>query len=171
MVTVEASSAADEPWLTVEPVRIGDVPATPVLPNLYYLVRQDESPLMRVDFYAPADESSPFEAHHVWNDWVVLGLGCRVYMLHSKSQEVRQLILGSYFGYLWPDPEFLLVASAQHVFRVNALGDVLWRSPVVGVDGVVFKSVTVDFVTGKVEWDPPGRWRAFRLSTKSGEAA
>ena len=77
--------------------------------------------------------------------------------------------LGTYFGHLYPSEEFLLVASAERLFRIDPDGAVKWRSGELGIDGVIVDRVSDQGIEGSGEWDPPGGWRPFRISVESGK--
>ena len=84
--------------------------------------------------------------------------------------------LRTYFGYVYTASDFdqasdfLLIASAERVIRLNVDGTIAWTSDVVGIDGVVVNDVLGDVVTGEGEWDPPEGWRRFRLRLADGTA-
>jgi hypothetical protein len=61
------------------------------------------------------------------------------------------------------------VASAEHVHRYDLPAGLRWRSPSVGVDGVVIDRVATGFIYGVGEYDPPGGWRPFVLDLESGQ--
>jgi hypothetical protein len=159
----------EPPWTRMEPVRLGQVPIGVGTPNRFVAVESGEGPLLRVDLYQSSDECFAFEEVCVWSGFVVIGWGHRAYLVEPRTRAVSSLDLGSYFGHLYPVEQFLLVASAECLFRVEPDGSLLWRSDAVGIDGVVVDQVTDGIIGGKGEWDPPGDWRPFRVRLSTGQ--
>jgi hypothetical protein len=155
VIEIVETSSIDERWRSQVTVRLGHPTAGSSSADQYFLVSCDGRPALRIDYCRPPEESSPFQAHGSWRDWVVLGLGHRLYLVHVESRLVRDRLLGSYFGAMWLEEEFLLATSAERVFKLDPEGDVVWSSPPVGVDGVIVTSVTNGIVHGEGEWDPP----------------
>ena len=93
-----------------------------------------------------------------------------MYLVNLKSSAIRGIDLGSSFGSFWLGEDFVLVSSAERVFKLGTNGEILWRGSRVGIDGVAIDAVSGQTIEGRPHWDPPGGWRPFRLALQSGEA-
>jgi hypothetical protein len=171
MIRVAFLTTADTPWTRMEPIRIGRIPTGRGTPDRFVAVESDEGPVLRVDLYRSSDECFAFEEVCTWSDFVVVGWGHHVYLIAPQTRAVSALDLGSYFGHLYPTAAYLLVASAERLFRVEPDGSLLWRSDALGIDGIVVDHVADGIIRGKGEWDPPGGWQPFQVSLSSGQRA
>jgi hypothetical protein len=165
----ELRTTIDEPWTRMEPLRLGTVPAGRGTASAYVTVDSADGPLLRVDLYPEAEQFHAFSEALVWSRFLAIGWGHCLYLVRLGANEVSRLDLGTYFGYAYPEPEFLLVASAERLFRIGLAGGLEWRSDDLGIDGVIVDSITSELIEGQGEWDPPGGWRPFRVSVSSGK--
>ena len=62
----------------------------------------------------------------------------------------------------------MLIVAGCGLVRVEPDGHVRWRNNDLGLDGVVLDKVSEVSITGSGEWDPPGGWRSFQISTAKG---
>jgi hypothetical protein len=138
-------------------------------PDRFVVVESSEGPLLRVDLYGSGDECFAFEEVCLWSGFVVIGWGHRVYLVELRTRAVSSFDLGRYFGHLYPAAQYLLVASAECLFRIEPDGSLLWRTDVLGIDGVVVDQVADGVIRGQGEWDPPGGWRPFRVCLNTGQ--
>jgi hypothetical protein len=153
----------------MEPVRLGQVPPGRGTPDRFVVVESDDGPLLRVDLYRPSDECFAFEEVCLWSGFVVIGWGHQLSMVDLLTRAVLSVDLASYFGHMYPVEQYLLVASAESLFRIESDGSVLWRSDALGIDGVVVDQVAEGIVRGQGEWDPPGGWRPFEVNLGTGQ--
>ena len=154
--TVACCNAIAEPWITLEPVRIGRIPSGLGTPKLY-VTADLGTKRIRIDVYHPIEGcGGPFTEAIFWHNFVVIGCCQQLYLVPVDRGSVSAVDLDSYFGELYPNENFLLVASASRVLRVSLEGQLVWTSPEIGV------------IYGEGEWDPPGGWRPFSLSMVSG---
>lgn len=169
MMNVMLTTAIDTPWVNLDPVRIGEVPRTLGTPSRYVLVSSSETPVLRLDLYGPNDECAVFEEALLWEKHVVIGFGERLYFVELESLEFRDIKLEGYFGSTWQTPGRLFAASLEHVFCFDGSAELMWKSPQLGIDGVVIHDVANEVVHGSGEWDPPGGWKDFRISANDGK--
>ena len=169
---MEASfhTAIDLPWTKMDPVLLGQVPAGQPTPDRYLLVSEREVPRLRVDIYVDTEEARVFWDAVVWRNWLAVGFGDRAYLIGMLGQPTLFIPLGGYFGHLYPGDGHLLIASCDRLVCVDSLGEVVWTSVPLGIDGVIVNSVDGGIVTGEGEWDPPGGWLPFRLDAITGLA-
>ena len=135
----------------------------------------DDRALLRVDVYGDGDEETfTFQDAIVWRNRAFVGFGHRVYVIDPKKKAGSEILLGlgsgcGYFGAFYATQDYLLVASGESLLRLSPDGEVLWRAPDLGLDGVVVTSVENGTIQGEGEWDPPGGWRHFAARLDSGE--
>ncbi len=168
MLHVTLAQAIESPWTDVEPLRLGDVPTGLGTPDVFVKIEDDQSPVLRVDIYA-AVKSSPFRSAFIWCERVFVGYEHQLIVIDPWRRSGVSIDLGSYFGSFHSGDDYILVASAQHLFRVRRDGTVIWKSPTLGIDGVMVRTVYGDWVEGEGEWDPPGGWKPFTLRLDSGQ--
>ena len=164
--------ALDSPWTAMQPLRLGKVPSGLPTADLFVTVSDDDSALLRVDLYGDSsDDVFTFQDALVWHDHVFVGFGNRVYAIDPKKQSASEIYLGpllGYFGHFYASQGYLMVASGESLLRLAPDGTILWRTPNLGLDGVVVDSVENGVIQGRGEWDPPGGWRPFALRLDSG---
>lgn len=166
--TAELRHTIAEPWLSLAPVRVGDVPSGIGTPTRYVTVQAGQK-LLRIDVYPDREACHSFEEARVWRKAVVVGFGHSVFFVSLEDRSVKRIDLGGYFGSFHVDGDILLVASEALLFRLSSDGDVTWRSEELGIDGVMVDRIEDDCIHGQGEWDPPGGWRPFVVSLDSGE--
>ena len=149
------------------PLRLGKVPSGLGTADLFVTIQDDEAPILRVDLYA---DPSPFVKQDamIWGERGFVGFGNSVYIIAPKTQSGSAILLGSYFASFYATKEYLLVASGCGLLRFSAVGEVLWKTPGLALDGVVVKHVNENRVTGEGEWDPPNGCKPFVLRLDSG---
>jgi len=155
-------------WVRMPPLRLGKVPSGLGTADLFVTIEDDDTPILRVDLYA---DQSPFvkEDAVIWGERGFVGFGNSVYIIDPKTQSGSALRLGSYFADFYATKEYLLVASGCGLLRFSPVGDILWNTSGLALDGVIVKGVSEHRVTGEGEWDPPGGWKPFVLRLDSGE--
>lgn len=161
----------DLPWLGIPPARIGDILPGSGEPDMYILVSQDGKPVIRVDAYRNSDECYAFYGAVVWHGFLVIGWGHYAYLVEIESGAVTRHALGTYFGHIHANDEFLLITSGDRLRRIHSDGSLNWISARLGIDGVVISNVANGFISGDGEWDPPGGWQPFRISLETGQNA
>ncbi len=169
--TITWCNSIDALWLTMHPIRIGDIPAGLGAPLKYILLERDGQPAMRVDAYRNSNECFAFKDAIVWHSFLVVGWGDCVYLIQTETKSVTRHRLGAYYGHLYSYDAYLLIASCDRIWRINIDGSLGWKSEVLGVDGVRVLTVDNGVIFGEGEWDPPGGWRSFRIRLDSGQIA
>ena len=169
--TITWRETIDSPWIGMHPSRIGEVPAGLGTPDTYILLAQGEEPVLRVDAYPSSEECFAFNDAIIWHSFLVVGWGDSIYLIKIDTGAVTKQELGMYFGHLYADAEYLLVASGDRLWRIDRDGSLKWKTDVLGTDGVVVNDVTEGIISGDGEWDPPGGWQPFRIRLDSGQKA
>lgn len=165
---VALHSSLDPPWTALAPVHAGDVPSGRGTPSVYVTVEDDRGPLLRIDVHEHEPAPHAFEAAIAWSGFIVIGFGDRVHFVATRTQQSVTVPLSGYFGHLYPLDDRLLVADATCLRCFDPQGGVLWRSPALGIDGVIVSAVSEGIVSGQGEWDPPGGWEPFRVDLATG---
>jgi hypothetical protein len=165
-------SILDDKWAPLAPVKVGREAGGGAAPSRYVLVSSSGAPFLRVDLYESGEpECRAFEATELWAPWVVVGYGHWVHLISTESKQVTSFDLGAYFGHLYFFADCLFVASCDYVFRIAKDATLQWRSEQVGLDGVLVSEISSEQIEGSGEWDPPGGWRPFCISAKTGTSA
>ncbi len=170
MPSVALTSSIHGSVFDADPVRLGPVPpgVDPDPPDRFVCLREADDLLLRIDVYAQSDEAHCFEGAEAWMDFVVIGIGERLYLVHATTRQVIEHRLGSYFGHLYPSHSSLYVTSAEQAFSIGQDGKLLWVSETLGIDGVLIHEINANAIRGEGEWDPPGGWRPFAISSNTG---
>jgi hypothetical protein len=71
--------------------------------------------------------------------------------------------------HLYPAEQFLLIALASHLHRVDTAGLLQWTSECLGMDGVIVDEIAENLITGQGEWNPPGGWKPFQVNVHTGK--
>ncbi len=166
---VRLQTTLPAPWLTLPPMRIGQIPTGLGTPDVYALVQEEDELCLRIDLYASSSECFAFEEAIVWRNFIVIGYGSHVYLVETVSRQVFTYPLQDYFGHLYPAEQFLLVASSSHLLCLNKEGHLQWTSAQVGIDGVLVSDIEGDSIWGRGEWDPPGGWEPFQVNVHTGK--
>lgn len=169
MFRVELQNTVGDLWTNMEPIRVGPVPTGRGTPGVYLTIERDGEPFARVDAWPL--HGGPFVECLVWREYVALGWGRSLHLIDPVARDARSIDFEIYFRHLYPLAEKLLVASESDLTCLDVQRDLVWRSGRLGIDGVVVDRVVDDLVIGKGEWDPPGDWQPFRLSSRTGQAA
>ena len=178
---LEVTQTPDAAWSAVRRVAVGEASRQQGGPDSYVLVRVGGRPALRIDVYYPVDEYHLGAEAESWGGWIIVGFGARAALVSQDLASqgggaVREIALSDpaapdsfdYFCSLHSEAEYFFITSGQRVFRIGADGTLLWKSPAVGLDGVLVSSVAAGRVEGRGEWDPPGGWAPFTLSLESG---
>jgi hypothetical protein len=168
MFVASLSNSIDAVWLRLDPVRVGRVPVSLSTPDRYVTVTRDEQPVLRIDVYSYGPDCFAFEEAIGWRDLIVVGFGSHVHAIAIDDRSVATIELGSYFGRIYPNHDFMLLASGEHLFRLEPDRSVLWKSSDLGIDGIVVREVGPVVIRGEGEWDPPGGWKPFAISVADG---
>jgi hypothetical protein len=160
----------EDRWLRVDPVRVGGVPRGLGTPDRYVVVSDGDIPILRVDVYAYPQDCSPFEDALVWRDNLVIGFGSHVHVLGIANRAFCTVALYSYYGHLYPTPDYLLIASGDRLFRMQPDSSILWVSEFLAIDGVLVFDPGPPVIRGEAEQDPPGGWEPFAVSAEDGRA-
>ena len=168
---ITRSTTIDEPWIGIDPVRIGSESPGLGTPDMYIIVTpDDDDPLIRIDVYGyHGEETFTFSDAVEWGELIVIGYGHRLYMVNLHNRSSSALELQGYFGSFTIEGDCLIAASASNLYCFAHNGSLLWVSDELGIDGVVVTNVDKYTITGEGEWDPPGGWRPFTINANDGK--
>lgn len=170
MRTVTLSAAIEPLGPAVHQVRLGGDGDETGACERRVGVYDDDRLICCASLFCNDGEAHAFSDATVWGEWLAVGWAERLYLVALDGAVVIEHRLGSYFGYLYPTPGVLFVASAERVYRFSPEGTLAWRSEPVGLDGVIVHDIGSNTLEGSGEWDPPGGWRSFRLCATTGDA-
>jgi hypothetical protein len=158
----------EEPWTTMHPLRLGSVPTGLGTADDFLKISKDGHPFLRVDLYSNGSEHV-FDSELVWHGHIFVGYGDTIFVIDPELKVASTIPLEWYFGHFYSGDDYLLAACAQQLLRFAENGEILWKSPELGIDGVVVNSVANGLIKGEGEWDPPGGWKPFVLYFDSGK--
>ena len=98
-----------------------------------------------------------------------------MFVVDVRLRQVRRYPLHGCFGHLYDSGDLehlashisVLATSASEVLAFDRTGDLIWKQSDLGIDGVVLQRANTGWIEGEGEWDPPGGWRPFSLSSKT----
>ena len=151
------------------PIRLGAVPLGVSTPDLFALVALSGRPPLRLDLYR-AYESELYVRDEVlaWQDWIAVGFGYRVFLIHSQRRDVREIPIPLYFEAFRAAEDYLLILAGQGLVRIDLSGSVVWSNGDLAIDGVEVDTIEHGIICGRGEWDPPGGWRPIRVRLDTG---
>ena len=135
-------------WRSIRSTSIGGVSADA---DRYLLLSRDDQPVLRVDAHLKGGEYFAFQDAVVWYEWLVIGWGECVYLVDIHSALTVRHSLDMYFGSLYANDAYLLVASGNRLWRFRRDGSVQWSSVALGIDGVLVHDVSNDVIEGDGE--------------------
>jgi hypothetical protein len=164
-----------EPWVECDQVIVarGDIPESEVVASVSVAVASVL--VAQVDILASAGQSC-FRSLRSIDSLVYIGFGQFVFIVDVYLRKVRRYPLNGYFAYLYDSGDLehldshisVLATSASEVLAFDRTGDLIWKQSDLGIDGVVLQRADAGRIDGEGEWDPPGGWRPFSLSSKNG---
>jgi hypothetical protein len=163
---------------SIEPIKLGEVPANDRIPDELVFVDVEGGPQMRLHIFLPELEYHLKTMAVTWSHWIVIGFAHRVVLV--SRDDCRQVTVSltddnqpqsfDYFCQIECDSKSLLVTSGRRIFRIDGDGRVLWKSKELGVDGVLIHDVGADgIIYGAGECDPPDGWVDFKVSLETGQ--
>jgi len=155
-------------WVTMPPLRLGNVPSGLGTAGLFVTIEDDDAPILRVDLYA---DQSPFVKQDamIWGERAFVGYGNSIYIIDPLRKSGSTFRLGSYFANFYATKDYFLVASDRGLLRFSPVGEVLWKTSSLALDGVIVRCVDEGRITGEGEWNPPSGSKPFVLRLDSGE--
>lgn len=169
---IEWRTVIDQPWLEMDPVRVGAIPSGLGTADQYILLSDESRPLLRVDAYGDSELCQPFSHSMVWRGFLVIGWGACVYLIDIVSREVTECPLEEHEWYcsaIHAGDDYLLAASNERLYRLAPDGSLVWCSERVAIDGIIIDSVEAGVIKGQGECDPPDGWRDFAIYLDTGQ--
>lgn len=157
----------DRPWLALPPRRVGAVPPGLGTPDYFVLIGTDDAPRMRIDVYRGQASGFLVDIYEMETS-VIVGFGDDIVVVPYADEPPRMRSLHAYFMRFYEGDGFVLAVSGQDVTRIDGDGTIAWQSDLVALDGVVIERIEHGVIHGQAEWDPPGGWRPFSISTETG---
>ncbi|WP_435011037.1 hypothetical protein P12x_002329 [Tundrisphaera lichenicola] len=140
-------------------------------PDLCVLVEEAGILSWRIELFGDgSEEAYVFQEIQIWGSLIAVGYGHYIHFFNLKLGLNRSYNLDSYFGHIYSDHDYLLVASGMKLFRYSQSANLIWRSSDLGIDGVVVDRVANGIVSGQGEWDPPGGWIDYTIDLDSGQS-
>ena len=153
------------PWTSLVPVVLGEGEPK----GLFILVEKCGEPNL-VFALSKSDHAECWFRQEVisWNALLVIGFAERVYLVRLDGTIDASIVLDDYFSGFTCGQDWLLVATATQILRLDPNGEVVWKSESLANDGVVIKQVVDGCVWGEGEINPPDGWQPFVLGLTNG---
>ncbi len=112
------------------------------------------------------DQCTCFKSLKINGNHIVIGFGEMAHFVNIENESIISKKLDGYFGDLYTPDDFdltncafsILVASANYLHHYTFSGEEIWKSEMLGIDGVNVRKVEPPLVYISGEWDPPGGW-------------
>ncbi|HEY7395425.1 MAG TPA: hypothetical protein VH559_11310 [Gemmatimonadaceae bacterium] len=167
---ISLTTAIDPPWTAIAPIRLGGVPAGLGTADLFALITLPDGERIRLDLYRAGDSEFYFPDEVIaWHEWIVVGFGHRVFLIHALDRHVNEVPLPLYFEGFRSSAEYLLVLAGEGLVRLDRRGHLVWTSARLAIDGVEVDLIENGVISGRGEWDPPGGWRPFHVRLDTGQ--
>lgn len=153
-------------WLSVPRTVVGKKSLSYRTPDIYVTLADNDNPLLRVDIYA--DSYICFQEALIWNNSLCIGYGEQVYLISLSTQIVTTIECRGYFGHLYHNSDYLLIASAENLICIDSNSELLWESEKIGIDGVVVHHFDENTVYAEGQYDPPNGWDEFKIDAHTG---
>lgn len=149
-------------------------------PDYRLLVSDHGIHILYVDIYfAPNGESACFSDINIHQRCIIVGCGESVHFIFPDPLIIKSAKLADYFGSFYPLPSLtnmqhdncLLVCSASRLYCFSYMGDRIWLSANLAIDGVIVHRIEAGYIYGIGECDPPGGWQPFCLNIDTGKLA
>ncbi len=171
-------TALDRQQCAVLPIRVGEIPSHLPEPNFYVLADDAGGEIAsRVDVYIPNGDYDFRRSAIIWQQWIVIGFGCRAILVSLCDQTFQEMTVSDkqvcgvdYFSAFIIETHYLIACFGTGLVRIEPNGAASWKNHKLGIDGVIVGQIEGEVIHGDGEWDPPGGWRPFQVSLKTGRA-
>lgn len=137
--------------------------------NEFVIIYKNDEEILNLEIKFEYGFSSPFRQIEFYFDFIVIGFEDFIYLYNLKTNKASQIKMDGYFGHIYFMENELLVCSATNMICINSDGNIKWICNNLGIDGVMVEEIDNEIITGIGEWDPPGGWKQFKLSSKTGK--
>ena len=147
-------------------------------PSIWVEVSVNGVPFKLIDLFA-YDENTCFKSIKVVGSVLIIGFGESVHFINMKSNDYKSIRLDGYFGEMYTPEDFglkdnefgILVTSCDYLYHFSLIGEELWKSVQLGIDGVIVHEVTPPLIKISGEWDPLGGWEEKTVNLSDGRVA
>jgi hypothetical protein len=161
-------------WNSVSGITIGK-PSNVEYQNIRVGIFKNDNKYLVLNIYA-YQECICFKSVEIIENTIVIGFGEQVYFFDVETQVLVSHKLDGYFGYIYLPSDFdlhenafsVIVASATSLHHYTRQGNELWKSELLGIDGVIINSVNPPVIHASGEWDPPGGWKDVAINSGDG---
>lgn len=175
MITAEFLENENSDWGSIRVVSIGSKSHFEI-PTIKVGVLKFGKKHLLLHIYAES-QCICFKSLKLSGSYIVVGFGEMVHFINVESELVVSKKLDGYFGYLYTPDEFelassefsILVASAMHLHHFTFNGEEIWKSKMLGIDGVIVEKISLPVIHVSGEWDPPGGWVPAIIQLQSGK--
>ena len=135
--------------------------------DIYTVCDEDKIPCLQV--FVHLGNWNPFDTIYIFQEFLCIGLGERVYFVSIKTGELREHRVSMYFGYFYEYEDRLYVASGECLYCFDCGCNLVWVSKPIAVDGIIFNAFEKDKVFVSCEIEPQGKWIERCICLKDGE--
>lgn len=134
--------------------------------DIYTIYDENEIPCLEVVVHF--NNWNPLQAIYIFQEFLCIGLGEKVYFIFIKTGELREHRVSLYFGYFYEYKNRLYVASGERLYCFDSGCNLVWVSKPIAVDGILFHAFEGNKAFVSCEMDPPGKWIERCICLKDG---
>ncbi|OQP66619.1 hypothetical protein [Niastella populi] len=138
--------------------------------NVEYLVLKDNDTIKKVLQIRFEAHCSPFKDAIIRDNLLAVGHQGHFY-LYNFLENINVLVLqvDGYFGHFYINENLFYVTGSDSICCINEKGNLIWKNPNLGVDGILIKRFGDNKIYGSSECDPPSGWQDFVLDITTGK--
>ena len=153
----KVEDSIDQTFENIRNIRLGS--------GKFFFVYKDNDPVLSVEINTP----TCFYDAIIYHDYLVIGNYLEgIYCINLNNSETKNIKVNGYFGRFEIYQGVLYVLGCEDVMAFNYNLDLLWKSDILAVDGVLCNGIEKDTMSLSCEMDPPGGWVDRKISLLDG---
>ena len=122
-----------------------------------------------LEIEVPENSWNSFNRAIFFGDYFCIGCGDVVYFVNLDDLTVKEVAQDMYFGYFYEYHNRLFIASGTSLSCYDENCNMIWKTDMIAVDGVIVNEIDEEKIEVSCEMDPPGGWCEKVISYESGK--